>query len=218
MVLSVLCICLNGCGQGFGAGNSLRTISGGSHLPYSDEQWKRIQNKQDKKRFVVWGNHAGATNAALELLQQRGHTIVERGRLLEILNEQRIRLTHTTDDDAQILKVGKLTGADRVVFVDAFDKGEVVSEGYIGPYGGTSYSTSVHQVSVAVRAVDIESSEVQWSGHSTLSEPVTDPEVALPLLTKAAMMRATCAIERGREWIERGGETDLGKWGCKKKE
>ena len=195
----------------------MQTISGGSHLPYSDEQWERIQNKQYKKRYVVWGNHSGSTNSALELLQQRGHTVVERARLLEIFDEQRIRLTHTTDDDAQVLKVGKLTGADRVLFVDALDHVEVVNAAYIGPYGGSSNSTSVHQVSVAVRAVDVESGEVQWSGHSTMSEPITDPEVALPLLTKAAMMRATCALERGREWIELGAN-DLAKWGCKKKE
>jgi hypothetical protein len=165
----------------------------------------------------LWGNHAGATHAALEELQQNGVTIVERARIQELFDEQQIRLTHTSDDDARVLKIGRLAGANRVVFVEASDKPEIVSGAYVGPYGGASQSNTVHQVSVAVRAVDIETGEIRWSGHSTLTQPITDPEVAIPLLTKAAMKRAVCALERGQEWIEAGAEYS-GKWGCKKQE
>jgi hypothetical protein len=198
--------------------NAVRTISTGSHVPFSDEKWEKIQNKKDDKlRFVVWGNHAGATQAAVELLQQSGQTVVERARLQELFDEQQIRLTHTSDDDSRVLKVGRLVGADRVVFVEASDRSEVVSGAYVGPYGGASRSNTVHQVSVAVRAVDIANGEVRWSGHSTMTQAITDPEVALPMLTKAAMSRATCALERGNEWIELGSNYS-GQWGCRKKE
>src|SRR5262252_3483414 len=127
-----ICLALSGCG----GGNAVRTISSGSHIPYSDERWVKIENKQDDKyRFIVWGNHAGATQAAMELVQQGGHTIVERARLQELFDEQQIRLTHTSDDDARVLKVGRLAGGDRVVFVEASDKPEIVSGAYVGPYG-----------------------------------------------------------------------------------
>jgi hypothetical protein len=174
-----------------------------------------MSKQDDKLRFIVWGNHAGATHAALEELQRGGNTIVERAHLQELFDEQKIRLTHTSDDDARVLKVGRLAGGNRVVFVEATDKSEIVSVAYIGPYGGASRSDTVHQVSVAVRSVDVESGEVRWSGHSTLSQAITDPEVAIPLLTKAAMQRATCPLERGAKWIEVGVES---KWGCKTKE
>lgn len=209
----IICLACFGCG-----GNAVRTMSSGSHVPFSDERWAKIENKQDDKlRFIVWANQAGATHAVIELLQQNGHTIVERARLQELLDEQQIRLTHTADDDARVLKVGRLAGGNRIIFVEASDKPEIVSGAYVGPYGGASRSDTVHQVSVAVRNVDIETGEVRWSGHSTLTQPITDPEVAIPLLTKAAMMRAVCALERGREWVEAGAEYS-GQWGCRKKE
>ncbi len=34
------------------------------------------------------------------------------------------------------------------------------------------------------------------------------------MLTRAAMIRAICPLERGHEWVELGAET---KWGCKEK-
>jgi hypothetical protein len=198
-------------------GSAVRTISSGSHVPYSDAQWAKIEDKQiEELRIIVWGNHAGATHAAVEVLQNSGATIIERARLQELFDKQQIRLTHSDDDDFRLLKVGRLAGANRVVFVEASDKPEKVSGANVGPYGGGNRSNTVHQVSVAVRSVDLETGAVRWRGHSTLTQPITDPEVAIPLLTKAAMKRATCALERGREWVEYGVEYS-GLWGCRKK-
>jgi hypothetical protein len=50
-------------GYGCATGTPLRSISSGSIRPATDEQWQKHLAKQDQKyRFVVWGNHAGATN------------------------------------------------------------------------------------------------------------------------------------------------------------
>ena len=210
-LLILVTFAFHGCG-----GNAVRTITTGSHVIMSDEQQEKFQNKgKEKLRFVVWGNHAGATHTAIELLQQGGNPVVERARLQEIFDEQKIRLTNTPDDDSRVLNVGRLVGAERVVFVEASDRPEVVSGAYVGPYGGASQSRTVNQVSVAVRAVDVTNGEVRWSGHSTLSRPITDPEFALPMLTEAAMLRAICPLERGGEWIEIG-ENYSGQWGDRK--
>jgi hypothetical protein len=168
----------------------------------------------DKRRYIVWGNHAGSVHAAFELLQSVGQTVLEGARLQEIFDEQKIRLTHTSDDDSRILRAGRLAGADQVVFIEAFDRPEVVSGSFVTDRAASSHTGTGHQVSVSARAVDIESSEVKWSGHSTFPQSVTNPEEALPILTRAAMLRAVCAIERGREWVEPGAETT---WGCKPK-
>lgn len=207
--LSCLLICLAclGC-----EGNAVRTISSGSHAPYSDERWAKIVNKQDEKlRFIVWSNHAGATHAAVELLKQNGHAVVEPARMQELFDKQHIRLTHTDDDHFRVLKVGRLAGGNSVVFVKATD---IVSAVYVGPKNGASGSNTVHKVSVAVRSVDLETGAVRWQGHSTFTQPITDPESAIPLLTKAAIARALCALERGKEWIEYRLESS-GKWGCR---
>jgi hypothetical protein len=177
-------------------GSAVRTISSGSHVPYSDAQWAKIEDKQvEKLHVIVWGNHAGATHAAVEMLQHSGATIVERARLQELLDQQQIRLTQTSDDHFHVLKVGRLAGATQVVFVEVSDKPD----------------------SVAVRSVDLDTGAVRWKGHSTLTQPITDPEVAIALMTKAPMKRATCALERGRVWVEYGSE-HAGLWGCRKKE
>lgn len=209
--------------SGFGAaGNdaldlTLGTISSGSHVPWTDEEWEKIKNKQAKKptRYVVWGNNSGATNGVIVTIQEGGGIVVERTRLQEIFDEQKIRLTHTPEDDANILKVGKLTGADFVVFVEVTDRPEVRSGASFGPYGGGSQSqTTVYHLSVAVRAVKVDTGEIRWSGRSALTDPISNPEANLSQLTQAAMSRARCPLERGYEWIEMKGSRA---WGCTEK-
>ena len=176
--------------------SAIRTISTGSSVPVSDEDWQKIisgqKDKLTKRKYVVWGNHSGATHTAIERLQSDGSIVVERARLQEILEEQKVRLTHTSDDDAQVLKIGRLVGADRVMFVETSDVQEVVNRTFVGAYGGASRSETVHHVSVSVRAINLETGEIRWSGHATLSQSVNDPETAFTVLTIAAMHRAVC--------------------------
>jgi len=193
--------------------NRARVITSGYHIPVSDEQWEKQGNQDAKRRFVVWGNHVGATQAAVTFLQQGGQTVVERARLMEVFEEQRIQLTHSPDDDARILKVGKLVGAERVLFVEVSDRGEVESGVFVGPYGGASRSNTVHHVSVSVRSVNLETGVIRWSGHATLDRPITDPESTIHTLTTISIMRATCLVERGRVWTEQG-PSPADKWGC----
>lgn len=180
--------------------NTIRTISTGSRTPISDEDWQKIMTGQKDKlaklKVVVRGNHSGATHTAIEEFQRNGSVVLERARLQEIFEEQKIRLTHTSDDDASILKVGRLVGADRVVFVEASDSSQVFNRAFVGAYGGASRSETVHDVSVSVRAVNLETGEISWSGHATLSQPANDPETAFTVLTIAATGRATCPLVR----------------------
>jgi curli biogenesis system outer membrane secretion channel CsgG len=202
-------------------GSTTWTISSGSKTIMSKERREKIESdpvlKEQYKTFVVWGNHAGANSAAIEELQKGSMKVVERARLQQIFDGQQIRLTHTTDDDANILKVGRLVGAGSVLFVETADRSEAVSGAFVGPYSGASRSNTVHHVSVSVRAVDGETGIIMYSGHSTLNRPITDPEVAPPMLARAALHRAVCRIDKGDEWIEMGTRADSW-WGCRKKE
>lgn len=213
-ILAMLfCLSVSGCVHN----SPVRVVTNGSNSPLTDEEWDKIQKNQERRRFVVWGNHAGATQAAISMLQQLGQTVVERARIMEIFEEQRIQLTHSPDDDARILKVGRLVGADRLVFVEASDRGEVMKSTLVGLNYGESYSKTLHHVSVSVRCVNVENGEIRWSGHSTLERPTNNPEGAIPLLTRAAISRAMCPLERGYVWTDLGaGPED--QIGCRKKE
>lgn len=80
-----------------------------SWYPVTDGFHKTLPKQNT--RAVIWGDHPAVAGTAATWLLKRGLTIVERARLQQVFNEQQIRLTHTPDDDAQVLRVGKLLGA-----------------------------------------------------------------------------------------------------------
>jgi hypothetical protein len=190
------------------AGNVVYPLAEGSHAPMDQKQSR-------PKRAVVWSNHAAVGNAIIVRLQQDGVTVVERARLDQVFEEQKIRLTHTPDDDADLLRVGKLLGADHVIFSEATITPAVTSSSYIGRYGGARRTDTVYHLSVSVRSVDVETGEIRWSGTARFPKPIGNPEQGVIMLAQAAMARALCQVESGYEWY------DASRWGksrCIKKE
>ena len=192
-----------------GCAGTVYPVTTGSHAPIDPA------NKDKKFRFVVWATHPTIAATIMSFVQQAGHTVVERSRLDQVFKEQEIRLTHTSDDDAQILRVGKLLGAERVIFAEHTISSNVVSGSYFNRYGGGSQSGTIYHVSVAVRAVNIETGEVRWSGTAHYPRPINNPEAGLSYLTQSAIARAVCPIEKGYEWKE---STAFENGGCRKKE
>ena len=141
-------------------------------------------------RLVVWGEQPSITGAATTWLQKRGLTIVERARLKQVLDEQMIRLTHTADDEANLLKAGKLLGAEIVVFMESAQTAGLASSFNVNQYGGGGSSTTTHSAAVFVRAVNIESGEVVWSGNARYGEPIVGVNEALVKLTCQALATA----------------------------
>ena len=187
-------------------------ITTGSHAPIGLHE----PIHPDKKyRIVVWATHPAIASTVMSMAQQTGYTVVERSRLDQVFKEQEIRLTHTSDDDAQVLKVGKLVGAEYIIFAEHIISSSVQSEAFIGAFGGGSYSQTIYQVSVAVRGVNVETGEVRFSGTAYYPSPITNPEAQLPFLTHAAITRALCPIESGYEWKE---YSRFEQGGCRKKD
>ena len=119
---------------------------------------------EKETRIVIWGSSAPVTGTATTWLQKQGLRVVERAKLLQLFEEQRIRLTHTADDEGPILRVGKLLGAQTVVFTDASVSSGVVSNYRVDASGGSGGSVPVNSAAVSIRGVDVETSEVLWSG------------------------------------------------------
>ena len=142
-------------------------------------------------RLVVWGDHPVVVGTATTWVQKRGLRVVERARLRQVFLEQEVRLTHTPDDEAHVLSVGKLVGAAVVVFTESSSTQSVVTNLSVGAYGGGGSSTPVMTASVSIRGVDVETGEVLWTGNARYPRIATGGvEDALTKLTCQALATA----------------------------
>jgi hypothetical protein len=141
---------------------------------------------------VVWGQHKGAVGESVTFLQNLGLRIVERSRLQQVFDEQKIRLMYSTDDDAQILRVGKILGAGSIVFVEVETSSSQTSRAFVNQYGGGSHSETVTNASVSVRGVNVESGMVMWTGTAHYPQAINNPEAGIIYLTQSALRRGLC--------------------------
>lgn len=174
--------------------------------PVSTGSHSKIEpvNPDKPPRAVVWGNHPVVVDAATQTMQEMKVQVVERARLKEILNEQKVRLTNTSDDEADLLRVGRLLGADQIIFADATVNSKEVQR-VVDSYGGNTKAETVYELSVSVRNVSIETGEVRWSGTATYPKSVTHLNQGLIDLTRHAMLHAVCPLENGYTWDEQAG-------------
>ena len=105
------------------------------------------------------GSGSRVAGIVTTLLLDLDINIVERAELDEVFKEQVIQLQHT--DDAEVLKVGRLVGAQAIV------AGEVQQ-------WERSKSDEANRVSLAFRMIDVESGVVLFSGGGYGSDPTTD--------------------------------------------
>lgn len=167
-------------------------ISGCSLLPtYPITDGFHNSLPQPDTRIVIWGNHPAVTGTATTWLQKRGLRVVERARLLQLFEEQHIRLTYTPDDEGPILRIGKILGAGMVVFTDGSATASVRSNYSVNAYGGDGGSQTVYSGAVSIRGVDVETSEVLWSGNARYPRQTGgSPEDGLMKLTCQALATA----------------------------
>ncbi len=178
---------------------TLYPIASGFHAPLDE----RARSGQ-MGTWIVWSDHAGVGNFIMGYIQQIGGKVVERAHIQRIFNEQKIRLTHTPDDEANVLHVGQLLGATNVVFAEVKITPESFGQAFINPLTGLAQSQSGtrYQLSVAVRGVRIESGEVRWSGTAHYPRAINNPDQGAVYLAQAAIERAICLVEEGYEWQE----------------
>ncbi|HSA60887.1 MAG TPA: CsgG/HfaB family protein [Nitrospiraceae bacterium] len=101
--------------------------------------------------------------------------MVERAKLDEVLKEQVIQLTHA--DDANVLKVGKLLGAEAIIVgeVQQWERRE---------------HERTHSVSLALRMIDVETGVLLFSGEGHLTDPTTDdPESSARMIVHRILAR-----------------------------
>jgi hypothetical protein len=100
---------------------------------------------------------------------------VERAKLDEVLKEQVIQLTHT--DDANVLKVGRLVGA-QAIFVGGVQQWERHEQ------------ARTNSVALSLRMIDVETGQLLFSGEGYLTDPTSDdPERSARLIVHRILAR-----------------------------
>ena len=101
--------------------------------------------------------------------------MVERAKLDEVLKEQVLQLTHA--DDANVLKVGRLLGAQAIIVgeVQQWERRE---------------QERTHSVSLALRMIDVETGMLLFGGEGHLTDPTTEsPETSARLIVHRILTR-----------------------------
>jgi hypothetical protein len=131
---------------------------------------------------------SGATVAGIlaSQLNVKGFTVVERSRLEQIFSEQRLQLSHA-DEQANVLKVGKIAGAQAVAV------GEVTQWSSTPPQ--SPHSARETYVTMTLRLVDVETGVVLFSGDGYYTDPATTaPEHAAWLIVRAITSRLAVKV------------------------
>ena len=101
--------------------------------------------------------------------------MVERAKLDEVLKEQVIQLTHA--DDANVLKVGRLVGAQAII-VGGVQQWERQEQG------------RANKVSLSLRMIDVETGQLLFNGEGHLADFTTDdPEGSARLIAHRILAR-----------------------------
>lgn len=123
----------------------------------------------------VQGSGSRVAGIVTTLLLDLDINAVERAKLDEVLKEQVIQLTHA--DDANVLKVGKLVGA-QAIFVGGVQQWERHEQ------------ARTNSVSLSLRMIDVETGQLLFSGEGHLADPTSDdPEGSARLIVHRILAR-----------------------------
>ena len=123
----------------------------------------------------VHGSGSRAAGIVTTLMLDLDVHMVERAKLDEVLKEQVIQLTHA--DDANVLKVGRLLGAQAIIVGEVQQWERQMEE-------------RRHAVSLTLRIIDVETGVVLFSGEGHLADSFTDdPEQSARLILHRILTR-----------------------------
>jgi uncharacterized protein DUF3365 len=136
-----------------------------------------VRLPDDSTRAIVWGNHPDAANSLKTWLLKRRITVVDEAKVSQIAVE---RGMHNGLSNADVLKAAKVAGAKQVVFVEA----DISSQRF------DILRQLRHNVSLHIRALDVDSGEIAWNGNARSTAPFTDLTEGIHQLTCHALATA----------------------------
>jgi hypothetical protein len=131
-------------------------------------------------RAVVWGGRLDIMQSTSTWLSKKGVLVVDQTIVLQAAAEQKVTLTENKNLETDILRLARSVGARLVVFSNA----------EVGTLETGLLRRRVYSARVAVRAVDVNTGEIEWIGGAQSSERFSNMEEGITLLTCHALATA----------------------------
>ena len=137
-------------------------------------------------RAVVWGGRPDTVQSASTWLLKKGILVVDQTKVLQAAADQKVSLSGYQYVETDVLRMAKLVGARLVVFSNA----EIGSWDALDWSGGFPRSQRVYSATISLRAVDVNTGEIEWSGKAQSTERFGNIEEGVSLLTCHALATA----------------------------
>ena len=137
-------------------------------------------------RAVVWGTRPDTVQSVSTWLLKKGILVVDQAKLMQAAADQKISINGYQYLETDVLRTAKLVGARLVVFANA----EVGSWKVVGMDSGLPRSMKVYSGTISLRAVDVNTGEIEWSGKAQSSERFNNLEEGISQLTCHALATA----------------------------
>jgi hypothetical protein len=137
-------------------------------------------------RAVVWGSRPDTVQSVSTWLLKKGILVVDQAKLMQVAIDQKVPITGYQYVETDVLRTAKLVGARLVVFANA----EVGSWEVFGMDGAVPRSMKVYTGTISLRAVDVNTGEIEWSGKAQSSERFNNLEEGISQLSCHALATA----------------------------
>jgi hypothetical protein len=149
-------------------------------LPITDTDGSHSKLPAPATRVVVWGTHTEAVNSLTTWLLKRGYTVVDGLKIKQLAREHN---SPTLLSDVEVLRLATDVGATEVIFVDA----DVLTWKIPDVLEVFGRSPNAYKATVAIRALDAETGEIDWSGKALSVDRFPDLATGIHALTCNAL-------------------------------
>jgi len=137
-------------------------------------------------RAVVWGGRPDTVQSVSTWLLKKGILVVDQAKVLQAAADQKVSLSGYQYLETDVLRMAKLFGARLVVFANA----EVGSWEVVGWDSGLPHNQRVYAASISLRAVDVNTGEIEWSGKAQATDRFGNLEDGISVLACHALATA----------------------------
>jgi len=137
-------------------------------------------------RAVVWGTRADTVQSVSTWLLKKGILVVDQTKLVQVAADQKVSISGYQYVETDVLRTAKLVGARLVVFANA----EVGSWEVMGMDSGLPRSMKVYTGTISLRAVDVNTGEIEWSGKAQSADRFGNLEEGISQLACHALATA----------------------------
>lgn len=155
-----------------------------STIPITDGYHRKLPLPETKT--IVWGNSKGAVQYLTTWLMKSGLTVVDRTKLLQYAKDHEVRLNQSRNVESDVLRMGKGIGAQLVIFIST----KISSGENLVFQNGFPTKQSIHNGAVFIRAVDVATGEINWSGTARYINDFSNFEDGIARLSCYALTKA----------------------------